>query len=164
MSKITKILVRPHCFAAILLTVTSMVFVTPVFAVDPRIPGDGRPASVIALEERVAAGDLEYRDARTGEIVVATAERVTALRESLAPQFAPVSGVHRHFKADGTIQVSAEQPFSDVFVSRINLDGTRTRGCFRDLDAAIAFVVGLDAEQKQQKQLNRDPARTAVVD
>jgi hypothetical protein len=137
-----------------------MVFVAPVFAADSRNAGDGMSLQQV-LEDRIAAGDLEYRDARTGEVVVATADRVAALRESLAPQFAPVSGVHQYFKADGTIQVSAEQPFSDVFVSRTNLDGTRTRGCFRDLDAAVAFVVGLDAEQKHSAT---DPARTAVVD
>lgn len=152
--------IRLSCGAAILLTVTALLAVTPIFAGDLWIPGDGMSLQQV-LAERIAAGDLEYRDARTGEVVVATAERVGALRESLAPQFAPVSGVHQHLKADGTIQVSAEQPFSDVFVSRINLDGTRTRGCFRDLDSAVAFVMGLDAEQKRQ---STDPARTAVVD
>lgn len=138
--------------AAVMIFVVSMAL--------PAAAGDGMSLQQV-LEERIAAGDLEYRDARTGEVVVATAERVAVIRESLAPQFVPVSGVHQYFKADGTIQVSAEQPFRDVFVSRINLDGTRTRGCFRDLDSAVAFLVGLDAEQKRQ---STDPARTAVVD
>lgn len=160
MSKNTQMSLRRYCCAAILLMVTAMVSVTPVFATDSRIPGDDRPASVIALEERVAAGDLQYRDARTGEIVAATAERVADIRESLAPHFTPVSGVHRYVKGDGTVRVSAEQLFNDVFLSRVNLDGTRTRGCFRDLDAAVAFVVGLDAEV----QKTTDPARTAAVD
>jgi len=125
----------------------------------PAAAGDAMSLQQI-LAERIAAGDLEYRDARTGEVVVATAERVAEIRESLAPQFAPVSGVHRYEKADGTIQISADQPFRDVFLSRVNLDGTRTRGCFRDLDAAVAFVVGLDATMERSS----DPTRTAVVD
>jgi len=122
--------------------------------------GETRVTTAALLEERIAAGNLEYRDARTGEIVVATAERVAAIRESLAPQFAAVSGVHQYLRADGTVQVTAEQSFSDVMLSRVNLDGTSTRGCFRDLDAAVAFVVGLDADP----QGHADPARTAVAD
>jgi len=123
--------------------------------------GATRVMTATLLEERIAAGDLEYRDAGTGEIVVATAERVAAIRESLAPQFAPVSGVHQYARADGTVQVTAEQTFSDVMLSRVNLDGTRSRACFRDLDAAVAFVVGLDAEQNVQ---TADPTRIAVAE
>lgn len=128
----------------------------------PAIANDDQQTRAIgaSLEERIAAGDLQYRDSRTGEVVVATAERVADIRESLAPQFAPVSGVHQYVKDDGTIQVTAEQTFNDVFLSRVNLDGTRTRGCFRDLDSAVAFIVGLDTEM----QKTMDPARVAVVD
>ena len=99
---------------------------------------------MIALEERVAAGDLEYRDSRTGEVVVATKGGIALLRQELAPLFGWPSVAEITTAADGTVRASIDGAMRDVYIARTNLDGTRTRGCFRDLDSAVAFVVGLD--------------------
>lgn len=101
------------------------------------------------LEERISAGDLAYRDSRTGEVVVATAERIAALRNELAPQFDWPAGASVTVADDGTVRADINGAMRDVFVVRTNLDGTRERGCFRDLESAVAFIVGLDrAEAK----------------
>ena len=42
----------------------------------------------------------------------------------------------------------------DVFLVRINLDGTRETACLRTLDAAVAFVVGLD---RAETKIGADP-------
>jgi len=135
--------------AATILTVAVLAIVSPVVADDAWDGGVVRSASAIALEERIAAGDLKYRDSRTGEVVVATHARVAVLRMELAPQFGWPAAANVTTAADGTVRAESNGAVRDVFVVRTNLDGTRTRGCFRDLDAAVAFVVGLNEDQEQ---------------
>jgi len=161
MRKNTQISMCPGCRTAVLLTVTAMVLVTPVFAADSGIQGDGRPASEIALEERVAAGDLKYRDSRTGEVVVATYAGIALLRQEMGPLFGSPAGVEYTTAANGTVRASIDGAMRDVYLARTNLDGTRTRGCFRDLDSAVAFIVGLD--EAQQRLTDEEP-RVSVVD
>jgi hypothetical protein len=161
MRKNTRMPMRPYCCAAILLTVTAMVLVTPVIAADSSNPGAGRSASAIALDERVAAGDLKYRDSRTGEVVVATYAGIATLRQELAPLFGWPAGVESTTAADGTVKAGIKGAMRDVYLARTNLDGTRVRGCFRDLDSAVAFIVGLDEEHK--RHADEEP-RVTVVD
>ncbi len=116
---------------------------------------------MIALDERIAAGDLKYRDSRTGEVVVATHARIAMLRLELAPHFGWPVEADVATAADGTVRGESNGAMRDVHVARTNLDGTRARGCFRDLDAAIAFVVGLDEYQKEHAD---DQADTAVAE
>ncbi|MGD8441730.1 MAG: hypothetical protein PVG53_14455 [Holophagae bacterium] len=105
------------------------------------------PATVAALlEARIAAGDLHYRDTRTGEVVLATETRVDEIRTRLAPQFDWPAGASVDVADDGTISADIDGAMRDVMVVRTRLDGTRERGCFRDLDAAVAFIVGLDID------------------
>lgn len=151
----------PGCRTAVLLTVAAMVLVTPVFADDSRYPGDDRSAVAVALEERVAAGDLKYRDSHTGEVVVATYAGIALLRQELAPLFGSPAGVEYTTAADGTVRASIDGAMRDVYLARTNLDGTRTRGCVRDLDSALAFIVGLDEGQK--RHTDEEP-RVSVVD
>lgn len=138
-----------------------MVLVAPVFADDSGDRGDNRPASMIVLEERIAAGDLKYLDPRTGEVVVADYSRVALLRQELAPLFGVPVGVEQSIAADGTVRASANGAVSDVYLVKTNLDGTRVRGCFRDLDAAVAFIVGLDEHLKSHTD---EEPRISVVD
>ncbi|MCU0304342.1 MAG: hypothetical protein MUC56_09835 [Thermoanaerobaculales bacterium] len=109
------------------------------------VAGESASPLVVALEARVAAGDLEYRDPQTGQVVLATAERVAALRNELAPQFEPPAVLARTVAADGTIGFVSDGTPRDVMLVRVNLDGTREHACVRDLDSAVAFVVGLEA-------------------
>lgn len=119
----------------------------------------GAPDRAAALEERINAGDLKYRDSRTGEVVVATAERIAALRSDLAPEFDRPAGATVTVADDGTVRADINGAMRDVYVMRVNLDGTRDFGCFRDLDSAVAFLVGLDRDQTKRVG---DPTRTAV--
>lgn len=132
-------------FAA-MVVVTCGVIVLPAIADD--VHGAQKPGAT--LEERITAGNLKYRDSRTGEIVVATAENVAALRKELAPQFDWSAGAEVTIADDGTVRADINGAMRDVHVARINPDGTRELGCFRNLDAAVAFIVGLDrAEAKR---------------
>ncbi len=144
MRKNTRMPVRPYCCAAILLTVAAMVLVTPVIAADSSNPGDGRSASAIALDERVAAGDLKYRDPSTGEVVVATRDRIDALRFDLERNFGQPPVYNEKVSASGAVVSVIGDAIRDVHLVRINLDGTRTTVCLRNLDAAVAFLVGFD--------------------
>lgn len=103
-----------------------------------------RSAVMAALDERIAAGDLQYRDPRTGEVVVATEEGISFLRDQLEQQFARAASVDPNAGGDQTASSELGTVPSDVFVRRTNLDGTRESACFRTLDAAVAFIVGLD--------------------
>ena len=144
MRKITQWSARPSFCAAIVLTVTAMILVTPVLADDSRDGSDGRPASMIVLEERIAAGELKYRDSRTGEVVVATRERIDALRSNLERHFGQPPVYNEKVSANGAVVSVIDDAIRDVHLMRINLDGTRTTACLRDVDAAVAFLVGLD--------------------
>jgi hypothetical protein len=150
--------VRPYCCAAILLTVTAMVFVAPVIAADSSNPGDGRSASAIALDERVVAGDLKYRDSTTGEVVVATAERIAALRSGFERHFGQPPVYNRSVSEDGTVSSEIGDAIRDVIVVRTNLDGTRETACFRTVDAAVAFIVGLDRAGTKNGEGDRQAA------
>lgn len=97
------------------------------------------------LEQRIAAGDLKYRDPGTGEVVVATQDRIDALRSGLERHFSQPPVFNEQVAADGTVMSVVGDAIRDVQVMRINLDGTRTTACLRNLDAAVAFIVGLDA-------------------
>ena len=134
------------CVGAAVLVALVCATATVVFA-------DGSADRYLALEERIAAGDLRYVDARTGEMVVATQERVDAIRYELAPQFDWPSEAEISVAEDGTASVEIEGAPRDVYLVRTNLDGTRDRGCFRDLDAAVAFVVGLDFDLRARGDL-----------
>lgn len=138
-----------------------MVIAASAFADEPRYPGDDRSASVIALEERIAAGDLKYLDSRTGEVVVATDAGIALLRQELAPLFGWPSGVEYTTAADGTVRAGIDGAMRDVYLVRTNLDGSRVRGCFRDLDSAVAFIVGL--EEGLKRHTDEEP-RASVVD
>lgn len=112
-------------------------------------PSDDRaaPTTVAArLEARVAAGDLKYRDTGTGEVVLVTEARVNEIRMRLAPQFDWPAGASVDVADDGTVSADIDGAMRDVMVVRTRLDGSRERGCFRDLDAAVAFIVGLDID------------------
>lgn len=108
----------------------------------------GRSLATI-LEERIAAGDLEYRDSRTGEVVVATAERVAELRSNLERHFAQPPVFNERVNANGAVVAVVGDAIRDVQLVRINLDGTRTTACMRDLDAAVAFLIGLDTVENK---------------
>lgn len=137
---------RTVCRFAAMVIVTCGTIALPAVADD--VHGPQKPGAT--LEERISAGDLKYRDSRTGEIVVATAERVAVLRQELAPQFDWPAGAEITIADDGTVRADINGAMRDVHVARTNPDGTRELGCFRDLDAAVAFIVGLDrAEAKR---------------
>ncbi len=121
-----------------------MALATPVFAADSRQPGDVRSASAIALDDHIAAGDLKYRDTRTGEIVVATRERIDALRSELERHFGQPPVYNERVSANGAVVSVVDDAIRDVHLMRVNLDGSRTTACLRNLDAAVAFLVGLD--------------------
>lgn len=106
---------------------------------------DGSRSLATILEERIEAGDLEYRDSRTGEVVVATPERVAELRSDLERYFAQPPVFNERVNADGAVVAVVGDAVRDVHLVRINLDGTQTTACMRNLDAAVAFIVGLDA-------------------
>mgnify|MGYP001829250584 CR=1 FL=1 len=161
MRKITQLSAHGSICAAIVFTATVVALVTPVVADDSWDGTHGRPASMILLEERIAAGDLKYHDPRTGEVVVADYSRVALLRQELAPLFGGPVTVERSVAADGTVRASANGAVNDVYLVRTNLDGTRVRGCFRDLDAAVAFIVGLDEDLKRH---TAEEPRVSVVD
>ena len=71
---------RPTYLVAIVAMLAAMAAAVPVLANDSREGSDSRNASTVALEKRIAAGDLEYRDPRTGDVVVATPARIAELR------------------------------------------------------------------------------------
>jgi hypothetical protein len=148
MRKKVQLSMRPSCGAAVLLTVTAMLFVTPVFAGDLRIPGE-RMSRQQVLEERIAAGDLEYRDPSTGEVVVATRGRIDALRSDLERTFGQPPVYNEKVSANGAVVSVIGDAIRDVHLVRINLDGTRTTACLRNLDAAVAFIVGLDTVENK---------------
>ena len=140
--------VRPqtvYLVAAVVMVVCG-AFVLPALADDSA----GVSKTRMSLEERISAGDLKYRDLQTGEIVVATSERVAAIRNGLAPNFDWPSGAEISVADDGTVRADIGGAMRDVYVVRVNIDGSRQRGCFRDLDAAVAFIVGLDADEAKR--------------
>ena len=145
MKKTTRLSARPSCCAAVLLTLMATVVVMPASADDP---GD-RSTVAMALEERIAAGDLKYRDSRTGEVVVATEERIAALRANLERYFGQPPVVNERATANGAVVSVVGDAIRDVHLVRINLDGTRTTACLRNLDAAVAFIVGLDTVENK---------------
>jgi hypothetical protein len=100
--------------------------------------------AMISLEKHLAAGDLEYRDPSTGEIVVATRDRIDALRFDLERTFGQPPVYNETISANGAVVSVIGDAIRDVHLVRINLDGTRTTACLRNLDAAVAFIVGLD--------------------
>ena len=51
---------------------------------------------------------------------------------------------------DGTVSADIDGAMRDVMIVRTLLDGTRERGCFRDLDGAVAFIVGLDVDASKR--------------
>jgi hypothetical protein len=134
------------CRVAAVVMVVCGAFALPALADDSA----GVSKTRLSLEERISAGDLKYRDLQTGEIVVATAERVAAIRDGLAPNFDWPSGAEISVADDGTVRADIGGAMRDVFVVRANLDGSRQSGCFRDLDAAVAFIVGLDADEAKR--------------
>ncbi|MEX1310919.1 MAG: hypothetical protein AB1Z65_10900 [Candidatus Sulfomarinibacteraceae bacterium] len=130
--------VRPqtvYLVAVVVMVVASMP--------SPAAAGDGMSLQQV-LENRIAAGDLEYRDARTGEVVVATQERIDAMRSDLERYFGQPPVYNEKVNASGAVVSVIGDAIKDVHLMRVNLDGTRTIACLRDLDAAIAFMVGLD--------------------
>ena len=134
---------------AIVMMSAVMAAAVPVFADDSRDGSESRNATVVALEKRIAAGDLEYRDSRTGEIVVATPERIAALRSDLERHFGQPPVFNERVTADGAVVAVVGDAIRDVHLVRINLDGTRTTACLRNLDAAVAFIVGLDTVENK---------------
>ena len=121
--------------AAVIMVVASMA--------SPASAGDGMSLQQV-LEERIAAGDLQYRDSRTGEVVVATQERIDAMRSDLERHFGQPPVYTETMSANGAVVSVIGDAIRDVHLMRINLDGSQTTTCVRDLDAAIAFIVGLD--------------------
>jgi hypothetical protein len=107
--------------------------------------GDSHLTAAAVLDQRIAAGDLEYRDPSTGEIVVATEDRIDALRADLERYFGQPPVLNEQVSADGTVMSVIGDAIRDVQLVRINLDGTRTTACMRSLDAAVAFIVGVDS-------------------
>jgi hypothetical protein len=77
-------------------------------------------------------------------MTVATPERVAALRAQLAPLFDGVSEVNQRTLADGTIAAEVAGRIRHVHLVRSNLDGRTQLGCVRSLDAAVAFILGLE--------------------
>lgn len=112
----------------------------------PAMSADSGEGAAALLSKRIAAGDLKYRDNRTGEVVIATEARVAEIRASLEPLFKSPESARIDVADDGTVSVDPNGAIRDVYVVRTRIDGTRERGCFRDLDAAVAFVVGLDID------------------
>lgn len=110
-----------------------------------------QPASpvMISLEKHLGAGDLEYRDPSTGEIVVATQDRIDALRFDLERIFGQPPVSNEKVSANGAVVSVIGDAIRDVHLVRINLDGTRTTACLRNLDAAVAFIVGLDIVENE---------------
>ncbi len=105
---------------------------------------DGAVAdATTALEARIAAGDLEYRDPATREIVIATAERVADLRRDLAPLFQRPTAPAVERRPNGTVRVDAEGVVGHVHLMRVDLDGGRTTACVETLDGAVAFFLGV---------------------
>lgn len=136
---------RTHQFVSIILAVVVVALALPGFADEPCATQDRGTT----LAERIQAGDLKYRDANTGEVVVATQERIDALRFSLEQYFGQPAVFNSRVGADGTERSVIGDAIRDVMLVRINLDGTRTKACLRDLDAAVAFVVGLDTVKSE---------------
>jgi len=96
------------------------------------------------LEEHIRAGDLQYVDSRTGEVVVATEEAVSHIRRELAQLFETDAEFQTEVADDGTVSSPIGNAVRDVHLVRTNLDGTRETTSVRTLDAAVAFIVGLD--------------------
>ena len=128
------------CHVPVVLMVVCMASIAPVFAED----AEAGNAVAKALEQRIEAGDLQYRDPSTGQVVLATEERIAALRFDLERHFGQPAVFNRSVAADGTVSSVIGDAIRDVYLVRTNLDGTRTTACLRDLDGAVAFVVGLD--------------------
>lgn len=105
---------------------------------------EARLTTATVLEKRIAAEDLEYRDPSTGEVVVATRGRIDALRSDLERTFGQPPVYNEKVSANGAVVSVIGDAIRDVHLVRINLDGTRTTACLRNLDAAVAFIVGLD--------------------
>lgn len=101
------------------------------------------------LEQLIATGALEYRDPSSGEIVSATPERVTALREDLAPLFDRPQVHAREVRADGTVQVFADGHGGHVYLTRLNIDGSRSFSCVETLDGAVTFMIGADTHRAE---------------
>ena len=128
------------------LGVLALCLTTAGAADGPSSGGTPQATAAALLEARIAAGDLQYRDTKTGEVVLATEARVNEIRTRLAPQFDWPAGAHVAVADDGTVSADIDGAMRDVMVVRTRLDGTLERGCFRDLDAAVAFIVGLDID------------------
>lgn len=125
--------------------------------VTPLVSAEDGEGILALLERRVAAGDLTYRDNRSGEVVVATEARVAEIRRSLEAQFDVPAGARIDVTDDGTVSADIDGAMRDVYIVRTRLDGTRERGCFRDLDAAVAFIIGLDIDTAERNG-TRSPA------
>jgi len=136
---------RFHRVVSIIVVVAVVTLALPGFAGEPRA-AQSREAM---LAERIEAGDLKYRDPNTGEVVVATQERVDTLRFDLERSFGQPAVFNSREAADGTVSSVIGDAIRDVMLVRINLDGTRTTACLRDIDAAVAFVVGLDTVESE---------------
>lgn len=136
---------RIHQFVSIILAVVVVALALPGFAEEPR----AEQSREAMIAERIQAGDLKYRDPKSGEVVVATQERIDALRFSLEQYFGQPAVFNGREAADGTVSSVIGDAVRDVMLVRINLDGTRTKACLRDLDAAVAFVVGLDTVESK---------------
>lgn len=154
MEKNPGVRLRTVCRVAAVVMVVCGAFALPALADDSA----GVSKTRLSLEERIGAGDLKYRDLQTGEIVMATAERVAAIRNGLAPNFDWPAGAEISVADDGTVRADIGGAMRDVYVVRVNLDGSRQRGCFRDLDAAVAFIVGLDADEAKRADEQTPPA------
>lgn len=136
---------RIHQCVSIIVVVVMGALAMPGFAEEPR----AEQSREAMLAERIQAGDLKYRDSKTGEVVVATQERIDALRFNLERHFGQPPVFNSREAADGTVSSVIGEAIQDVMLVRINLDGTRTTACLRDLDAAVAFVVGLDTVESK---------------
>lgn len=106
------------------------------------LPGP-RSTAAESLEDRIAAGDLRYRDPETREVVTATAERVAELRRDLAPLFERPAVAPLEVRPDGTVVVDTDGFVGHVHLRRVDLDGGVSVACVDTLDAAVAFILGL---------------------
>ena len=80
---------------------------------------------------------------------MATRERIDALRSDLERHFGQPPVYNQKVSANGAVVSVIGDAIRDVYLMRINLDGTRTTACLRDLDAAVAFLVGLDTVENK---------------
>lgn len=134
---------------SVIATVVLLAVAVPALAGDSDANAAGTPSLEARLAAHIAAGDLTYRDPATNQVVTATEERVANLRHDLERHFSQPPVFNERVTADGAMVAVIGDAIRDVHLSRVNLDGTRTTACIRDLDAAVAFIVGLDTVENK---------------